>query len=145
MGAQRRNVDGPKIVGRLRRDPEFRRDVEAAVRVGQPYSVFRGESRSSATSYEYDDDGRLTRSVTVHEPMWTDEDRLLVLGLLHVEEETCEICGHPKSECRDQKTAGTWQVLTEICQPGRVAQAVAEDNKGSRGVVYMTKRTEGHG
>lgn len=79
--------------------------------------------------------------------MWTDEDRLLVLALAQLEEDTCEICGHPKSECRDSATAGTWQVLTEVCQPGRIAKAVAEDasSKASRGVVYKTQRTEGYG
>ncbi len=143
--AQRGHAHGPKIVRRLRADADFRRDVEAAVRVGQPYSVFRGESRSSATSYEYDDDGRLTRSVTVHEPQWTDDDRLLVLALLQIEEDTCEICGHPKSECRDESTAGSWDVLTEVCQPGRMQRAMAEgvSGKNARGLIYMTKRTGG--
>jgi hypothetical protein len=79
--------------------------------------------------------------VTVREPDWTDEDRSLVLALLAEQRETCSTCGHQMSECRDPRTAGRWQVLTEVCQPGRVAQAVAEDNREARGLHVFTRRT----
>jgi len=70
---------------------------------------------------------------------WSDVDRGLLLALLAERAAVCSLCGHPMSECRDPKTAGTWQVLQEVCQPSRVAQAVAEE--AGRGVVLTTKRT----
>ena len=124
-------------------DPVLRGDVEAATRLGIPYSRFRGEERSEATSYEYDDDGRLARSVTVREPEWTPDDRALVLALIEEEKQICSICGHPLSECRDPSTAGTWMAVTEICQPGRIAQATAENERGTRGLSIYTRRTGG--
>lgn len=108
-----------------------------------PYSVFCGASNVSETSYEHDDAGLLIRSVTTTEPQWTDLDRGLVLALLAERSERCPLCNHLMSECRDPRTAGTWTVQEEICQPSRIAQAVAEDTGKSkrRGVVLMTRRT----
>lgn len=82
-------------------------------------------------------------ALTVAEPDWSDLDRGLLLALLAEQRETCNQCGHPMSVCRDPTTRGTWQVLTDICQPTRVAQAVAEDLQKDRrrGVVLMTKRS----
>jgi hypothetical protein len=95
------------------------------------------------TVYEYDEAGRLVRATTTTEPEYSDLDRGLLLALLAERRETCPSCGHQMSECRDPRTAGTWQVLDEICQPTRVSQAVAEDIQQSkrRGVVLMTRRT----
>lgn len=77
------------------------------------------------------------------EPEWSDVDRGLLLALLAERNETCSLCGHPTSVCRDPKTAGSWQVVEDVCQPSRVAQAVAENAAGSkrRGVVLITHRT----
>jgi hypothetical protein len=95
--------------------------------------------------YEYDEHGRVTRSLAVAEPEWTDADRGLVLALLAERAETCPSCGHLTSVCRDESTAGTWQVLEEVCQPSRVAQAVAEGvaEGKRRGVVLLTRRVNG--
>ena len=89
------------------------------------------------TTYEYDD-GVLVRSVT--EPEWSELDRGLVLALLAERAETCPMCGHLMSECRDPKTAGSWTVTEVICEASRVAQATAENSK-SRGAVFNTHRT----
>jgi YD repeat-containing protein len=124
-------------------DAQLRSDIEAATRAGVPYSRFRGDERSEATTYEYDPDGRLTRSVTVREPEWTDDDRAFLLALLEEERETCPICGHPLALCRDPRTERKWTVVTEICQPGRVAQATAENEQGTRGLAIYTRLTEG--
>jgi hypothetical protein len=79
--------------------------------------------------------------VTVYEPDWTDSDRGLLLALLAERGETCPSCGHPMSLCRDPATAGRWQVDPQVCQPTRVAQAVAENDMqaGKRGVHYRTR------
>jgi len=42
--------------------------------------------------------------------------------------------------CRDPSTAQTWTVHEEICQPGRVMQAVAEDRTNARGLFIYAKR-----
>lgn len=94
----------------------------------------------SRTVYEYDD-GVLVAAVTDSE--WSDLDRGLVLALLEERRETCPSCGHPMSVCRDAKTAGSWQVVQDVCQPSRVAQAVAEGlaESKARGVMLLTRRT----
>lgn len=75
---------------------------------------------------------------------WSVDDRAAVLALREQEAETCTMCGHPMSECRDPKTEQTWSVVEEICQPSRIAQAVADNNakaeKKVRGVVLKTVR-----
>lgn len=77
------------------------------------------------------------------EPGWSEDDRALVLALLEEQQETCSMCGHLVSECRDPRTGGHWQVVTEICEPGRVALAFAEDNREARGLHVYTRRTDG--
>lgn len=108
-----------------------------------PYSRFRGDPAATETTHEYDDAGRLVRSVTLAEPEWSEHDRGLVLALLAERADTCSACGHQISECRNPKTAGTWTVTEQICEPSRVAQAAAENNseKKKRGVQYLTRRT----
>ena len=66
-------------------------------------------------------------------------DRGLVLALLAERADACPMCGHPMSQCRDPRTAGSWEVVPGTCEPSRVAQAVMEDNK-RRGLVVMTRR-----
>ena len=107
-----------------------------------PYSEFLGAQVLTETTYEYED-GLLVRSVSTDEPRWTEFDRGLLLALLAERRETCSQCGHPMSQCRDKSTAGTWQVLEDVCQPTRVAQAVAKDiaRTGRNGVVLSTRRT----
>jgi len=55
---------------------------------------------------------------------------------------TCPGCGYPTDVCRDPSTAGTWQVHTQICEPGRVMQAATEDTK-TRGLYVWATRTGG--
>jgi len=58
-----------------------------------PPSLFRG--RPSFTSYEYDADGRVARTVT--SSPWTTEDRALMLALAEHKKTLCPGCGHPKA------------------------------------------------
>ena len=82
--------------------------------------------------------------MTTREPRWTDLDRAYVRALLEYRADTCKSCGHQMSECQDPKTAGSWQVLTHVCEPSRVVEATldnarSEDRK-QRGVMYATRR-----
>ena len=83
----------------------------------------------------------LLRSVT--DPEWTEVDRGLVLALLAERNDTCNLCGHPMSVCRDKSTAGRWTVVEDVCQPTRVAQAKAEDaaKARKRGISFATRLT----
>lgn len=107
------------------------------------YSRFRGDPAVSETVHEYDVAGRLVRSTTTAEPDWTEYDRGLALALAAERAETCPSCGHPLSECRDSKTAGSWTVVQDVCQPSVVAQVIAEQvaEAKKRGVVISTRRT----
>jgi hypothetical protein len=111
---------------------------------GTSYSRFRGAPVVTETVYEYER-GVLVRAVATAEAEWTDTDRGLVLALLAERADTCPSCGHPMSQCRDASTAGSWTVVQEVCQPGRIAQAVSEDLASSkrRGVMLATRRTGG--
>lgn len=85
----------------------------------------------------------MVRSVTTAEADWSGLDRGLVLALLAEQAETCSNCAHPMTECRDAATAGQWEVVDEVCQPSRVAEAVLENAMKAkrRGVVVSTRRT----
>ena len=65
------------------------------------------------------------------------------MALIAEEEETCPLCGHPISVCRDRKTAGTWTVVQETCFPSQVAEVQQENNSKAhvRGAVISTRRT----
>lgn len=81
----------------------------------------------------------LVRSTAVTESEWTELDRDLLLALRAEQAETCSMCGHPLSVCRDPNRR--WTVKEDICQPSRVAQAMAENAReaGKRGVVLLTQ------
>lgn len=83
--------------------------------------------------------------MTVREPRWTDTDRALVRALVEYEADTCSSCGHQMSECHDPKTARTWEVITHVCEPTRVAQVEAErvHESKKRGVMISTRRHVG--
>jgi hypothetical protein len=87
----------------------------------------------------------VVRSSTTTDPEWTVADRGLLLALLEERAETCPQCGHLMSECRDPATAGHWEVVTEVCEPSRVAQVMQEEiaDQKRRGVVVKTRRHRG--
>lgn len=79
--------------------------------------------------------------MTVREPAWTDNDRALVRALLDYRANTCPLCGRQSEVCQDPSTAQTWQVISHICEPSRIAQAKAET--AGRGELFATRRTPG--
>src|SRR3954471_6198450 len=102
--------DNPFLRGRLRGNPALRREVEAARAANQPRSVLLGRSVRTVTEHEHDDNGRLIRSVATTEPLWTDEDRDLLLALLAEEAEECTGCGQPLAQTTDPANRGTYEV-----------------------------------
>lgn len=49
------------------------------------------------TEHEYDEQGRLVRSVAIREPLWTEQDSAEVLALTEYRAGLCPCCGLPKS------------------------------------------------
>lgn len=48
--------------------------------------------------YEYDEEGRVARTVSQSEPEWNDDDRADMEALAALESDECSGCGHPLSE-----------------------------------------------
>lgn len=68
--------------------------------------------------YEYDDDGRLIRSVTTREPEWDEQERAWFLALAEFESRPCPNCGRPTSVCTDPASEGRWAVPPPMrCYP----------------------------
>ena len=65
--------------------------------------------------------------------------------MLAEQADTCPMCGHLISECRDPRTAGQWQVVEQTCEPSRVTDAtrhnLTESGVTKRGLVLLTRRT----
>lgn len=72
---------------------------------------YRGWAPRTEISYEYDDEGRLTREVHQQEAEWTDEDRAAYAAMLDLNSDTCAGCGLPvsktipRTDLADLKTA----------------------------------------
>lgn len=107
-----------------------------------------GREPRSWTTYEYDEHGRVARSVTEREPLWTDEDRAWHLAYYAEVAEVCPGCGLPLDECRDPKSAGKWRVVENQCEACRIGEAHADNEAESarsgskrRGVYHGIVRT----
>lgn len=71
---------------------------------------FAGWEPATVTEYEYDDDGRLVRSVTTREIEWDDDERAWAIALIEYESDKCPGCGGQLEETTDPKTEGRWKV-----------------------------------
>lgn len=63
----------------------------------------------SVTVYEYDEDGRLVRSVTTHDAEWTDEDLGHAKAYQRNENSKCPGCGLDLSETTDPENEGMYE------------------------------------
>lgn len=88
-----------------------------------PLSRWLGREPRTITTHEYDEAGRLTRSVTHREPEWTAEDRGWLQALLAEQAETCRGCGHPVDESADPASAYHWSIREVRCQACAVLEA----------------------
>lgn len=106
----------------LRADEGLVVALQTARAWGAPPSVFWGEAKRSVTRYRHDDVGRLAETSTVHEPLWTDEDRELAFALAEYEADLC-ICGRPLTESMD--AAHEFAYVGELA--GRCHACTAQD------------------
>lgn len=88
----------------------------------------------------------MIRSVTTADPLWTDEDRNLLLALLAEEREECSGCRQPLEISTDRRTQGTWQVKRITCEACRILEAeIGNDHEAkrrARGRRYIVHRSD---
>ncbi|MFI6477358.1 hypothetical protein ACIBH1_05460 [Nonomuraea sp. NPDC050663] len=73
-----------------------------------------GRRRVSVTTYEHDDQGRLVRAITVHDPEWLDDDRDWAAADLQEQANACEGCGFPRDETTDPANEGAYVALEPV-------------------------------
>lgn len=73
---------------RLRSNTDLREGVGLALKLGIAPRRFWGWEPKRTTTYVYDEDGRITGTVTETEPEWDDEQRELVTAWEQVDRET---------------------------------------------------------
>ncbi len=69
-----------------------------AERLQQPRSRLEGREPAQVTEHEYDEQGRLIRSITTSEPTWTEEDLAEVMALQEWRDSLCPCCGLPSAK-----------------------------------------------
>lgn len=75
-----------------------------------PRSLLLGRRLTSVTVYEYDDEtGRLIKSVTTHDPAWTEEDLAYAQAYRRNENDRCPGCGLPLSETTKPENEGVYE------------------------------------
>ena len=78
--------------------------MAVASKYGIPRSQLLGREPEETTTYEYDENGRLLRSVTTREPRWTDEDIAWAAAWMQEQADCCPgECGLPLSETTAMK------------------------------------------
>jgi hypothetical protein len=74
--------------------------------LGIPPSRLDGREPAETTVHEYDQGGRLVRSVTTREPLYTEQDRAELLALAVYREGRCPLCGGRLDECTSHEETG---------------------------------------
>lgn len=82
-------------------NPGLRAELEAARSWGVSLRRFSGWEPDSVTTYEYDPDGRLVRTVTTVDPEWDGAERDNALALAAYEADLCPGCRRPMAETTD--------------------------------------------
>ncbi|WP_123661585.1 hypothetical protein [Actinocorallia herbida] len=134
----------PFLLERLRDSREHRQEVELARAWGVPRSRWLGREPRTVTTYEYDDGGRLLRSVTETEPLWTDEDRGWAEALAHFEADECKGCGQPLSESTEASAEGAYDAPLPLrchaCTAVSIQQDAASKNAHPTALLYEVHR-----
>ncbi|MCC5574472.1 hypothetical protein IMZ11_02300 [Microtetraspora sp. AC03309] len=92
-----------------------------------PRDIILGRELRSVTTYEYDDDGRLVRSVTVHENPWDAQNVGWAVAKMAEDADRCPGCRMSLSETtamRDGEPAHSYHVdIPRVC---RACEALAK-------------------
>lgn len=75
---------------------------------------FCGWVPAMVTEHEYDDRGRVIRSVTRSEVEWDDGQRMWMLALAHYEASLCRKCGHDLHDTTSGDDTVMWLAETPI-------------------------------
>jgi len=90
-----------------------------------PRSRLEGREPTEVTEHEYDEAGRLIRSVTTREPLWTEHDLADQLALVEYRSTLCPCgCGFPVAETTSHEEAGPSFAAKQI--PCRARQTLIE-------------------
>ncbi|GAA0403105.1 hypothetical protein GCM10009530_63870 [Microbispora corallina] len=112
----------------------------------------------SETTYEYEPDtldehgevvrrGRLIRSVTVHDPLWTEEDLGWAMAERANANSLCPTgCGHYLDETTDPALEGEWEVPTPTvcfaCRELEKAKAPYQADDVDPGHLFHVRRRQ---
>lgn len=94
MGGQQHPGLRPFLARRLVDSPELRTKVEAAYNLGISVKRLDGWEPVEVSEHEYDDDGRLIRTVTRREAEWDDHERAWMDAWLLYRSNVHDACGH---------------------------------------------------
>lgn len=95
---------------------------------------FEGWEAAEVHEHEYDDAGRLVRTIVTKEPEWDDEQRALMLALDQYERELCSGCGGHISSAFDPTVNRDVQSHEPRCLDCAAIEAKRRmDHKGHRG------------
>lgn len=86
------------------------------------------------TTYEYDDQGRVTRAYTAS--AWTEEDRALMLARDHYRRSLCPGCGQPKDTAWHPDNEG-WFEVTQTFECHACTAMAREGNPDAPPAVFL--------
>jgi hypothetical protein len=81
--------------------------------LGVPRKRLLGWTPSEVHEHEYDDQGRIVRTVVTREPEWDDDSRAEMLALAEYEAGMCSGCGLHRSLCSDPSNHFTFEF--DVC------------------------------
>jgi hypothetical protein len=106
MGPEPARGRHPFLARRFESEAGFRRRVKVARLQGVPPSQLDGREPAETTEHQYDGAGRLVRSMTVREPLYTEQDRAELLAYELYLEGLCPLCGQPVEVCTSHEETG---------------------------------------
>lgn len=125
--AQPQGHQPPFLIRRLTDEPATLARIETAERLRIPPRRLDGWEPTETTEYEYDDGGRLVRSVTVREPEWSEQDRAWMAALAAYRTTRCPNCGGDLGECTAHESDGrTFVVPDPVRCRARTALAIKQ-------------------
>lgn len=108
-------------------NPGLRAELEAARSWGVPWRRWAGWEPAEVTTYEYDDAGRLVRSMTVREAEWGELDRAAAMSLMDYEASVCHGCKQPLADATDIGNEERWTAeVTARCHSCTAAEILRE-------------------